>query len=176
MTGILGESSVDTLPEAERLVLWAVRTWVDGRRRDETADVPFAPAFIATGAADAAPLLHRLMVVMTCRARRPIRIAPPTLRQLMDDEMLILDAVALAQAGAPIDALLALRPILDDGGCRALRQLGPELGAALARGGLRLHRRLVRMTARRTTAALPFCAMHRCRVLFSVPSSRVVRC
>lgn len=136
------------LPITDRLVVLAIRAWVEAVRNDLPPSAAARAAFGAVGMADVASLIHALMTAVAYGARRPLDIARPCAARLTDDESLLLDAIALGRASVGVDPALALRPLLSLAACRSARHLCAELANALAHAGTALDDRLARLARR----------------------------
>ncbi|MBR0682843.1 hypothetical protein GXW74_20285 [Roseomonas eburnea] len=125
-------TEADALPQAERLVLDAVRAWYAAAR----AGAPPLPAahlvLVAEEAAPAAPPLDALLRAAPVAAGCPfcLRVAP--------QEAALLLACALAQRGARSEALAALLRLLPLRAAYAAMPAAIHLGSALRRAGLLL--------------------------------------
>lgn len=139
---------LSALPITDRLVVSAIRAWVEAVRNDLPPSAAAQAAFGAVGMADVAALIHGLMTAIAYGARRPLEIARPCAGRLTDDESLILDAVALGRPNIGVDSTPALRPLLNPPACRAARRLCAELAAVLAQTGVSLDGRLKRLGRR----------------------------
>lgn len=136
------------LPITDRLVVLAIRAWVEAVRNDLPSSAAARAAFGAVGLADVASLIHALMTAAAYGARRPLDIARPCAGRLTDDESLLLDAIALGRASVGVDPALALRPLLTPAACRSARHLCAELAETLAHAGSALDDRLERLGRR----------------------------
>jgi hypothetical protein len=139
---------MSALPITDRLVVSAIRAWVEVVRNDLPPSGAAQAAFGAVGMADVASLIHALMTAVAYGARRPLEIARPCAGRLTDDESLILDAIALGRPNIGVDPTPALRPLLNPPACRAARHLCAELAEVLAQAGASLDGRLERLGRR----------------------------
>lgn len=139
---------MNALPITDRLVMLAIRAWVEAVRNDLPPSAAARAAFGAVGMADVASLIHALMTAVAYGARRPLDIARPCAGRLTDDESLLLDAIALGRASVGVDPALALRPLLTLAACRSARHLCAELAETLAHAGTALDDRLERLARR----------------------------
>ena len=125
-------SEADTLPQAERLLLDAIRAW----RRAARAGTPTLPAanliLVAEDARGAAPALDALLRVAPVAAGCLLcpRVAP--------QEAAMLLACALAQRGARSEALAAFLRLLPLRSAYAAMPAAIHLGSTLRRAGLLL--------------------------------------
>lgn len=143
------------LPITDRLVVLAIRAWVEAVRNDLPPSAAARAAFGAVGMADVASLVHALMTAVAYGARRSLDIARPCAARLTDDEGLLLDAIALGRATVSVDPALALRPLLTLAACRSARHLCAELAEVLAQSGGALDDRLEKLGRRPAAAVSP---------------------
>ncbi len=122
----------------DQFVLWSVRKWVMGHKGSPTALALLESAYARTAAGGAAAHLDALMRAITAGAARRIAVHAPCCAAVSTDELLLVDAVALAQAGAKVDVAFLLRRFLTPAGARAASAPLRALAASLRDGGLRL--------------------------------------
>jgi hypothetical protein len=103
---------VDALDFAETVFLGAVRRWVAEYRAAEDPIPRLCKALDAVRAHDAAFSVDQLMAVVARTARQSVAIHCPRCPHLSDDEMHLLQAASLVQAGEAILAERALRTAL----------------------------------------------------------------
>ncbi|MBN8901990.1 MAG: hypothetical protein BGO51_08930 [Rhodospirillales bacterium 69-11] len=130
------------LDRAECVLLVALRWWVAARRDGEDPLPRLCQGLGTAGAHDAAFSVDALMNVIGRTARRPIAVHCPRCPRLSSDEVSLLHAASLAQAGDAPCAERALRTaLLSAQGAEFA--LGPLEGLAIlfAEAGLRLRRR-----------------------------------
>ena len=100
------------LPEAETVLLWAMRTWVAGHRCGRPVEQCISPVFVDLGAPGAASYLYGLMWALSHGASRRIAVHCPLHPQMSEDEQTLLDVLALTQDGQTFERLLLLRTLL----------------------------------------------------------------
>lgn len=126
------------LTQAERLVLWGMRTWVAALRADIPVDDHINRTFRQAMVPAAASLLSGMMVMLAEGAARPMSLHQPRCPCLSEDERLILDLVALVQAGRTSAARQhAAGLLLPTAGRTVAGAVGP-FAELLADAGLRL--------------------------------------
>ena len=134
--------SSDTLDPAERVLLVAIRCWVEAYRQDEDPMPRLCHGLDSAGSGDAAFCIDNLMTIIARGVAQPITIHCPSCRLLSDDEKRLLHAASLAQAGQGHLAEQALRTALlsaQSAEC-ALDPL-QSLAALLAEAGMFFRRR-----------------------------------
>jgi hypothetical protein len=105
------------------VVLWCIRVWVLGQRREIGAAWRIQEALERVGAPGAAPALGAYMRAIEDGALRPIDVQCTCWRGVREDEHALLDVVALAQALRPFEAMLVLRGLAGpQAACAALAQ------------------------------------------------------
>ncbi|MGQ9370200.1 hypothetical protein [Azospirillum sp. ST 5-10] len=156
----IGETAAQAvLTPAERLVLWGVRTWVAGACTGTPLLPAIDAAFRQAMAAPAVPALDSAMTLLIAAVGpgTTITVHGPQCPALGDHERLLLDVLALHQAGEGAAALFLTRALLPPAGARlagpALRALATELLAC----GLRVPDRRGAAPVR---AALPVATHH----------------
>jgi hypothetical protein len=87
------------LDPAERILLSAIRWWVDSYRRDEDPMPRLCQGLEAAGTGDAAFSVDALMAIIARTVRNPIAIHCPRCPHVSDDERHLLHAASLTQAG-----------------------------------------------------------------------------
>lgn len=128
----------DTRSFADQFMLWAMRKWVIGHKGAPAALALLQNAFDRTSAPDAVQHLNGLMQAITAGASRRIAVHAPCCTAVSGDELLVLDAIALAQAEVKVDVAFLLRRFLTPAGARAAAAPLRDLAAALRDSGLRL--------------------------------------
>ncbi|MGE0667600.1 MAG: hypothetical protein AB7O49_13670 [Sphingomonadales bacterium] len=123
---------------ADQLTLWSMRKWVMGHKGSPTALALLEGAFARTSADGAVAHLDALMRAITTGAARRIAVHAPCCAAVSTDELLLLDAVALAQTEAKVDVAFLLRRFLTPAGARAASVSLRGLATVLRDGGLRL--------------------------------------
>jgi hypothetical protein len=135
---IAGTARQAELSQAERLVLWGMRTWVAALRADIPVDDHIERAFRQVMAPSAAPVLSGMMVMLAEGASRPMSLHQPRCPCLSEDERLLLDLVALVQAGRVAAARMrAAGLLLPTAGRTVAGAVGP-FAELLACSGLRI--------------------------------------
>jgi hypothetical protein len=87
------------LGSADRVLLAAIRTWVDASRDNVDPVPPLRQGLDAIGAHDAAFSIHAIMTAIARAVRRPVAIHHPRCPNLSGDEQRLLHAASLTQAG-----------------------------------------------------------------------------
>lgn len=123
---------------ADQFVLWSVRKWVMGHKGSPTALALLESAYARTSADGAVTHLNALMLAITTGAARRVAVHAPCCAAISTDELLLIDAVALAQAEVKVDVAFLLRRFLTPAGARAASTPLKALAAALQGSGLRL--------------------------------------
>ncbi|MEN3974122.1 hypothetical protein [Emcibacter sp. SYSU 3D8] len=123
---------------ADQLVLWSVRKWVMGHKGSPSALALLENAYARTSTDSAVAHLDLLMRAITAGAARRIAVHAPCCAAVSTDELLLIDAIALAQAERKVDVAFLLRRFLTPEGARAASAPLRALAAALQHGGLRL--------------------------------------
>jgi hypothetical protein len=117
------------------VLLWCMRAFVHGRRRDIDAGKHIGAAMRRVGAADAAPAFQAFMQGVGSFALRPVGVHCLCCRGISTDEHALLDVLALAQQHRPIEALMLLRGLVGPDGARLALERAALTGSALARAG-----------------------------------------
>ena len=130
------------LDPAERVLLIAIRGWVEAYRRNEDPLPGLCHGLEAAGPYDAAFSVDALMAILERTIEQPITIHCPHCAHLSDDERHLLHAASLVQAGHNDLAENALRhvPLSPQGAAFALGPLS-GLGGLFAEAGLFFRRR-----------------------------------
>jgi hypothetical protein len=123
---------------ADQFVLWSMRKWVMGHKGSPTALALLESAYARTSADGAVVHLDALMRAITAGASRRIAVHAPCCTAVSTDELLLIDAIALAQAGIKVDVAFLLRRFLTAAGARAASMPLKSLALALRDSGLRL--------------------------------------
>ncbi len=123
---------------ADQFVLWSIRKWVVGHRGSPTALALLNSAYARTRTEDAVAHLDGLMRAITAGAARRIAVHAPCCPAVSPDELLMIDAVALAQAEMKVDVAFLLRRFLTPAGARAASVPLRSLARTLRDAGLRL--------------------------------------
>jgi hypothetical protein len=123
---------------ADQFILWSIRKWVAGHRGSPTALALLESAYARTRTADAVIHLNALMRAITAGASRRIAVHAPCCPAISTDELLMIDAVALAQAEMKVDVAFLLRRFLTAAGARAAADPLRTLARTLRDSGLRL--------------------------------------
>ena len=100
------------LRPADRLMLWAMRTWVIALKQRVDADVPLRAGFGRFEVAEAAGLLDALMCIIACGATRTLAVECVCNPAVSADESRILAAIALHQRNRGFEATFILREIV----------------------------------------------------------------
>ena len=123
---------------ADQFALWSMRKWVMGHRGSPTALALLESAYARTSADGAVVHLDGLMRAITAGASRRIAVHAPCCTAVSNDELLLIDAIALAQAEMKVDVAFLLRRFLTAAGARAASAPLKSLALALRDSGLRL--------------------------------------
>ena len=119
MQSLAHRACVWELPFAEKLMLWAVRTWARGFQLETSSETVLFEAFSRVQASRAANLLDAIMVAMVDGRSRTIEINCPCCTGIGDDERVILDVFARCQWQDSDKAWFQLRRFLTtDAACR----------------------------------------------------------
>lgn len=128
----------ETRSFADQFALWSMRKWVMGHKGSPTALALLDSAYARTSADGAALHLDGLMRAITAGASRRIAVHAPCCTAVSTDELLVIDAIALAQADMKVDVALLLRRFLTAAGARAASAPLKLYALALRDSGLRL--------------------------------------
>ncbi len=120
----------------EAALLWAIRLWVDGRKRGTPCENEVGALFAQLGAPAASPYLCGLMWVLEQAAGRPLTILCPCHPALSTDERSLLDVLSLTQERQDFERLMLLRTLLRPAAARPAGQSATGLVGALNRAGL----------------------------------------
>lgn len=123
---------------ADQFALWSMRKWVMGHKGSPTALALLESAFARTSTSQAVMHLDGLMRAITAGASRRIAVHAPCCTAISTDELLLLDAIALAQTEVKVDVAFLLRRFLTPAGARAAGAPLKALAAGLREAGLRL--------------------------------------
>ncbi len=99
-------------PLTELALLWAMRTWVAGRRRRTAVENKVTPVFTRLGAPLASGYLFGLMWVLDNAACRNLAIYCPSRPGVSSDEQILLDILSLTQERQSFERLLLFRTLL----------------------------------------------------------------
>lgn len=124
------------LPLPETAVLWAMRAWVIGGRRNRRVAPYIGPVFAELGAPEAASLLYELMHAITYWACRTLAVHCPCYPAVSEDEQTLLDVLALTQERQGFERLLLLRTLVRPGAATLVGQGASGLVRELNRAGL----------------------------------------
>ena len=127
------------LPVAEGVLLWCMRVWVLGLRREIDAEARIGAMLARLDAPDAAPYLDGFMFALSRGATRRIAIHCACHDRVEGDERLLLHALCLVQMGQLSWALHLLRGMATDAAARAALSSAQGLGTELALAGCYLH-------------------------------------
>jgi hypothetical protein len=133
----------EALDETESLLLLAIRSWVSAIRHDEDPALRLELGLGRAGLHAAAPQLHTLMTALARTARRPIDVRCPRCPMLSPDEVRLLEAASLVQAGEHdlAERALALVLLSTQGAEFALEPLAGICALFAAAGGVLRRRR-----------------------------------
>jgi hypothetical protein len=123
------------LPRPGEEVLWCIRAWVIGTCRATPVAADIAEVLDGLGAADAADSLTAFLWVVGLRTSRRLSIACVCNRGMEADERVLLDVVALYQAGRNIEAMSLLRSVLPPEAALAAREPVTRLASILSSAG-----------------------------------------
>jgi hypothetical protein len=134
----LDDGDRQTVSIERSVVLWCIRLWVLGQRRDVGAAWRIQEALERVGAPGAAPALGAFLRAIENGAWQPVDVQCTCWRGVREDEHALLDVIALAQEPRLFEAMLLLRSLVAPAAaCVALVQ-AQAVAAALTRAGWRL--------------------------------------
>jgi hypothetical protein len=101
MMTVLEKNNVATefsdLPFGEKLVLWAVRIWVQAIKQEANAQTVLRAGFARAGAPEAHPALDDLMTIIATSAQCGIDVRCPKCSSISPDEQRLLGAISAWQ-------------------------------------------------------------------------------
>lgn len=106
------EQNFEDLPDAEHVLLWAMRVWVIGHFRQQDMSARIGEALQRRGAEGALPYLEGFMWAMSQGVRRPIALLCLCRSEVSADERSLLDAFALLQQDEADEAEALLSGLL----------------------------------------------------------------
>ena len=128
-----------TLPFSEKLILWAVRFWVDALKREVNAQSVLRNALRLAGARDAHPPLDDLLTILATSANNGIDVRCPKCPSVSPDERRLIGAIAAWQHDLdPAFADSFMSPWLPPSALRVARTPAAQLARTLKEAGLRL--------------------------------------
>jgi hypothetical protein len=122
----------------DRLLLWAIRTWVIGLKGRFDVSETLREAFGRFGMAEATEPLDALMSIVACGAIRPLTIECVCATAISEDESRLLGAAALHQSKRGFEARFLLREMLDPAASCAAGEMLERLAAILSAGDAEL--------------------------------------
>ena len=131
---LLAMPDVGALDFTAQFGVWAIRSWVQAFKSQESFDAVTHQTFARFGLSRSALAIDSLMTVLAASASRSIDIRCVQCRLLSPDEALLIDAMAAAQSGGFFVATVALRQLMPGTAARAalphLVDLARDFGAA----------------------------------------------
>lgn len=118
-----------SLSRSDRLLLWAIRTWVIGLKQRTDATLPLDAAFAKYDVRDGACLIDALMSIVACGATRTLTVECVCCGELSGDESRLLNAAALYQSDRGLEAQFVLREFLAPTASRHAGQVLRQLSA-----------------------------------------------
>lgn len=94
---INAQAGFSDLPFGEKLILWAVRIWVQAIKQEANAQTVLRTGFKRAGAPDAHPALDDLMTIIATSAQCSIDVRCPKCSSISPDEQRLLGAVSAWQ-------------------------------------------------------------------------------
>ena len=133
---LMAMPDVSTLDFTAQFTVWAVRSWVQAFKAEESFDDVTHQAFARFGLSRAALAIDSLMTVVAASASRSIDIRCVQCRLLSPDEALLIDAMAAAQSGGYFVATVALRQLMPGTAARAALPHLVDLSRNLSEAGM----------------------------------------
>jgi hypothetical protein len=124
-----------TLPIEEGVLLWCMRAWVLELRRPLGAEQRIDDMLDRFGTPGAAPCFKGFMFALSHGAARLINVRCTGCMRISEDERTLLDALGLAQAMRPFEALLVLHGLARPEDARAMLRSAEGIGTVLAQAG-----------------------------------------
>lgn len=128
------------LPPIEASLLWAIRAWAIGCRRRVCVQAPLTRLFQALAAPLGLGYLNGMMWALNGGAQRMLDVNCVCHDEVSADEALLLDVIALQQAGRGGDARVLLGRMLSRGAARVGADSAAGLASCLHRAGHALPR------------------------------------
>ena len=141
------------IPRAERVLLWAVRTWVIGRSQGVALDSEIDTALARIHAHGAAGPHLDLMAALEDGATRKLSVECVCCRHATPDEQRIVDVVAMFQQGRDFEATRLLRGFVTPPGSLVARASAIRLAEVFEERGLVFVPRPAAMVDRATAFA-----------------------
>ncbi len=116
---LMAMPDVSALDFTAQFTVWAVRSWVQAFKAQESFDDVTHQTFARFGLSRSARAIDSLMTVLAASASRSIDIRCVQCRLLSPDEALLIDAMAAAQSGGFFVATVALRQLMPGTAARA---------------------------------------------------------
>ena len=123
-----------SLSRSDRLLLWAMRTWVIALKQRVDAAPPLEAAFTRYSLPAGAQLVDALMSVVACGATRPLTIECVCCGIASSDESRLLAAAGLYQRDQGFEATFLLRDMLAPAPSRAAGEILQRLSEVLLEG------------------------------------------
>jgi hypothetical protein len=117
------------------VLLWCMRLRMVGSRRPLCAQAQIDEALTRLGAPEAVPDFEQFLHVMATDSLRALDIHCVCWRSVGQDELAVLDVLALAQERLAMETLMVLRGLLPPAAAMRARHHAEQVGAALARAG-----------------------------------------
>ena len=136
-------SGFHDLPWAEKLLVWAVRQWVETSRNNGDFHGMLREAFRLARVADGYLAFDELLTVVSASATRPITLGTPRCGSVTPDERILLGVVASLQQSDCIEGSQLLGRLLAPAGVRLAQPPAARLARLMAQGGLQLRRPLL---------------------------------
>lgn len=124
--------SMSHLCPADRLLLWAMRSWVIALKQRVDVAPALQAAFARFNIAECAEMFDALMSVVACGAVRTLAVECVCAGTISEDESRLLAAAALHQAGRGFEARFLLREMLNPASTCHAGDLLDRLGKALS--------------------------------------------
>jgi hypothetical protein len=116
---LMAMPDVGALDFTAQFTVWAIRSWVQAFKAQQSFDDVTQQAFTRFGLSRSALAIDSLMTVLAASASRSIDIRCVPCRLLSPDEALLVDAMAAAQSGGFFVATVALRQLMPGTAARA---------------------------------------------------------
>ncbi len=120
------------LPIEQGVLLWCMRMWVVQLKHGEPAQSRIGEMLDALGILSAAPALEGFMQALSQGCTRMIEVQCVCRKRISADERVLLDALSLAQALRPFEALLLLRGFVTQPAAERVLRSAERIGTALA--------------------------------------------
>ncbi len=133
---LMAMPDVSALDFTAQFTVWAVRSWVQAFKSQQSFDDATHNTFARFGLSRSALAIDSLMTVLAASASRSIDIRCVQCRLLSPDEALLIDAMAATQSGGYFVATVALRQLMPGTAARAALPHLVDLSRDLSEAGM----------------------------------------